>query len=119
MRLAFRHQIERDFEFVEAVVARLVHARRLAGRADEQSGEQIRQRRMPLPVKHEAAQQIGPAQERRIRRHRAADHDMIAAAGADMAAVEHELVGAEPGLPRLLVEVGGGLDRLRASSTAG
>ena len=33
-----------------AVVARLVDARRLAGRADEQAGEQVGQRRMVLPV---------------------------------------------------------------------
>ncbi len=31
------HQIERNFEFVEPIVARLVHARRLTGRSDEQS----------------------------------------------------------------------------------
>ena len=36
---------ERDLQLVEAVVARLVDARRLAGRADEQAGEQVRQRR--------------------------------------------------------------------------
>ena len=59
---------ERDFEFVELVVARLVEARRLAGRADEQAREQIGQRRMALPVEHQALQQIGPAQERRIGR---------------------------------------------------
>ena len=37
-------------ELVEHIVARLVDARRLAGRADEQAGEQIGQRRMPLPI---------------------------------------------------------------------
>ena len=62
-----RHVRERDLELVEAVVARLVDARRLAGRADEQAGEQVGQRRMALPVEHEALQQVGPAQERRVR----------------------------------------------------
>ena len=67
---------------------------------------------MALPVEHQAAQQIGPAQERRVGRRRAAEHDVIAAAGADVAAVDHELVGAEPRLPRLFVERRRGLDRL-------
>ena len=77
-----------------AVVARLVHARRLARRADEHAREQVRQRRMVLPVGDEAAQQVGPAQQRAVRRRRAAERDVIAAAGARVAAVEHELLGA-------------------------
>jgi hypothetical protein len=63
-----RHMGQRDLEFVEPVMAGLVDARRLAGRPDEHAGEQIGQRRMPLPVQHQALQQIGTAQERRIRR---------------------------------------------------
>ena len=42
--------------FRRAIVPRLVDARRLAGRPDEQPGEQIGQRRMPLPIEHEALQ---------------------------------------------------------------
>ena len=60
--LAF-HFLERDLELVEAVVAGLVDPRRLAGGADEHAREQIGQRRMVLPVGHQAAQQIGPAQQ--------------------------------------------------------
>ena len=37
VRVGFRHQIERYLKFVEPVVASLVHARRLAGRPDEQA----------------------------------------------------------------------------------
>ena len=91
---------ERDLQFIEPVVPRFVDARRLAGRADEHAGEQIGQRRMPLPVQHQALQQIRPAQERRILRRAAADHDVIAAAGAGVAAVDQETVGAEPHLAR-------------------
>ena len=98
------HLAEGDLQFVERVVARLVDARRLAGRADEQAGEEIGQRRVVLPVADQAAQQVGPAQERAVGRRGAAEHDVVAAAGADMAAVEHEFFGAEPRLPRLLVE---------------
>ena len=99
-----RHLRERDLELVEQVVPRLVDARRLAGRADEQAGEQVRQRRMALQIDDEALEQVGPAQERAVGRGRAAEHHMIAAAGAGVAAVDHELVGAEPRQPRLLVE---------------
>ena len=40
-----RHARKRDLHFVKLILPRLVHARRLAGRPDEQSGEQIRQGR--------------------------------------------------------------------------
>jgi hypothetical protein len=59
---ALRHLLEGDFQFVEAFVARLVDARRLAGGADEHAGEQVGQRRVVLPVGDQAAQQVGPAQ---------------------------------------------------------
>ena len=59
-----RHVGQRDLKFIEAVVTRLIDARRLAGRTDEHAGEQIRQRRMPLPVQHQALQQVRTAQER-------------------------------------------------------
>ena len=93
-RLRRRRQLlERELELVQRIVARLVDARRLRGRPDEQAAEQIGQRRMVVPVRQQAAQQVGPAQERRIRRRRAAEHEVIAAAGAGVAAVEHELLG--------------------------
>ena len=59
---------------------------------------------MILPVGDQAAQQIGPAQERAVGRRRAAEHDVVAAAGAGVPAVEHELLGAEPRVARVLVE---------------
>ena len=101
---AIRHFGEREFEFVQTVVACFVDARRLARRTDEHAGEQVRQRRMVLPIRDQAAQQIGPAQEWTIGRGRAAEHDVIAAAGAGVAAVEHELLGAEPRQPRFFVD---------------
>ena len=67
---------------------------------------------MPLPVQHQALQQIGTAQERRIRRRAAADHDMIAAAGAGVAAVDQEAVGAEPDLRGVFIQAEGDVDRL-------
>ena len=51
---------------------------------------------MVVPVREQAAQQVRPAQERRIGRRRAAEHEVIAAAGAGVAAVDHELLGSEP-----------------------
>ena len=47
--------LEGDFQFVDLIVARLIDARRLAGRADEVSAEQIRQRRMIVPIADQAA----------------------------------------------------------------
>ncbi len=98
------HLLERDLELVEPIVARFVDARRLARRTDERAGEQVRQRRMVLPVGDEALQQIRPAQERAVRGCRAAQRDMIAAARAGVAPVEHEFLGTETRLSRLFVE---------------
>ncbi len=103
---------ERDFEFIKLIVPRLVDARRLARRADEQSREEIGQRRMALPIEHQALQQIGPTQERRIGRRRAAKHDMIAAARTGLAAVGHEFVVVKPDLTGVLVKRGRRLDGL-------
>ena len=100
----FVHFLERDIEFVKRIVARLVNARRLRRRADEQTAEQPAQRRMILPIGQQRAQQIGPAQHRRIRRRLAADDDVVAAAGAGVAAVHHEFFRAEPRQTRLLVK---------------
>ena len=41
---------EGDLELVQRIVARLVDARMLAGRADEQAGEQVGQRWVVQPV---------------------------------------------------------------------
>ena len=98
------HFLEGDLELVQPIVPRLVDARRLARRPDEHAGEHVGERRMVLPIGDQAPQQIGPAQERRVRRARGADHDVIAAARAGVAAVEHEFLGAEPRLPRFFVE---------------
>ncbi len=62
--------------------------------ADEPAGEQVRQRRMTLPVGQHRHQQVGPAQQRRIRRGDAAEGDVVAAAGAAVAAVDVERLGA-------------------------
>ena len=96
-RRAVGHFAEGDFQFVERVVARFVDARRLAGRADEQAREQIGQRR-----DGSANRRSGSCSRSGRRRNglsagvRAADHDMIAAAGAGMPPVEHEFLGAQP-----------------------
>ncbi len=99
-----RHLLQGDFQLVERVVPGLVDARGLAGRADEQAGEQVGDRRVALPVQNEAAQQVRAAQERRIERGGAADDDVVAATGAGVLAVDHELVGAEAALARLVVD---------------
>ena len=54
---------QRDLELVETVVARLVDARRLAGRADEETREEVAEARPPEPVGDEALQ-AGPGRRR-------------------------------------------------------
>src|SRR5689334_20958399 len=103
---------KRDLQFIEPVMPRLVDARRLTGRADEHAGEEIGQRRMALPIQYETLQKIRTAQERRVLRRGAADHDMVAAAGAGVAAVDQKAVGAEPDLCGILVQAKGDIDRL-------
>ena len=62
---------------------------------------------MVLPIGDDARQQVGPAQERAVGRRHAAEHDVIAAAGADMAAVQPEFLGSQTDLARFLVDGGG------------
>ena len=93
-----------DLQLIQGIHARLVYARRLARRADIHAGKQIRQRRMVLPERHHAAQQIRTAQERAVQHGRSADHDMAAAAGSEMAAVIGEFFSGQPITARFLEE---------------
>ena len=95
---------QRDLQLVERLVTRFVDARRLARRADEQSREQVGQRRMVLPIGDDRREQIRPAQERAVRRRQPAHHDVIAAARAGMPAVQHELLGNQPRRFRIFIE---------------
>ena len=88
--------LESDLELVEPVIACLVDSRRLAGRTDKGTRKQIRQRRVVLPVGDQALQQIGPPQQRTVGGCGTAERDVIASAGACVATVEHEFLGAEP-----------------------
>jgi len=62
-RARCRHLGHGDLELIERVMARLVDARRLAGRADEQAREQVGERWVALPIDDEALQQVRAAQE--------------------------------------------------------
>ena len=95
---------ERDFQFVQRRFAALVGARRLRGGADETPREQVRQRGMALPIRQHRHQQVRTAQHRRVGGGRAAEGDVVAAAGAAVAAVEVEALGTEFHVPGMLVE---------------
>src|SRR5882724_8540810 len=95
---------ERELKLVDAVITGLVDPWSLARGSDEESREEIRQRRMIVPVRDETAQQVGPAEKRAVGGRRAAEHEMIAAAGSDVTAVDHELLAGETGLVRGVVE---------------
>ena len=105
-RIAGGHLRQRDFQFIEAVLAGLIDARGLTGRADEHAGKQIAERGMALPVEHEAFEQIGAADEGRVRKAGPTQHDMVAAARADRAAIDHEFICREATFAR------GGIERL-------
>ena len=65
---------------------------------------------MALPIQHHALEQIGPSQERRVRRRAATDNDVVAAAGAGVAAVDQETVRTEANMRRLLIKGDGRFD---------
>ena len=104
--------IEGDFQFVDGIGSCFIHTGMLAGGADEHPRKQIGKRWMVVPVSDEAAQQIRPAEESAVVRSLAADDDMVAAAGAGVLSVEHELLGAEAGFAGQIVKDGGGFHQL-------
>ena len=74
---------------------------------------------MVVPESEQRLQQIGPAQERAVGGFRRAHNHVVAAAGADVAAVEHEFFRRQPDLARLLVQFLAALNDLRPSFDAG
>src|SRR5262249_51503933 len=107
-----RERRERDLELVELAVARLVDARVLRRRPDEEAGEGVRERRVVLPVAEEAAEEVRAAEERAVERMGRAEGDVVPAPRSDGAAVDQELLAREPCEPRLLVERERGLAEL-------
>ncbi len=77
-RLALRHLVEGDLEFIELLIAAFIDSGRLTRGTDEETGEQIGEGRMVLPVGDQAAQQVRAAQNRAVRRRRTANGDVIA-----------------------------------------
>src|SRR5688572_32848913 len=59
---------------------------------------------MVVPVRDEAAEQIRPAQKRTVARSGAAEDEVVAAAGADVPAIDHEFLRRQPRLACILVE---------------
>ncbi len=103
---------EGDLQLVQHFIATLVHAGRLAGGPQEEAGKQVGQAGVVLPVGNQALQQVRAAQQRAVLRTRRAQGNVIATAGARVATVEHELLGAQAGLARLLVQGGGVVHQL-------
>src|SRR5439155_18610169 len=91
-------------QLVKRIVSGLVHAWMLARGTDEQSREQVRQRRMVVPVREQTAQQIRAPQDRAFARGGRASYDVMTAARAGVAAIQHELLGPEPRPPRFFVQ---------------
>ena len=106
------HLLEGDLELVETVVARFVDSRRLARRADERPREQVGERRMILPIRDETLEQVRAAQQRTVGSRGSAQRHVIAAAGAGVPAILHELLGRQPCFARLGVQRLGDVDEL-------
>ncbi len=66
-----------------------------------------------MPIADQAAQQVGTPQKRRITRRRAAQHEVVAAAGTGVAAIDHEFLGGQTVQARLFVKKLGALHQLR------
>src|SRR5215471_3852279 len=109
--------LESNLQLIEPVISRFIDTRRLARRAHEKAGEQVRQRWMILPVDDQALQKIRAAQQRAVRGRGPPERDMIAAARTGMASVKHELLGAESRLACFLVENLGRGDKLAPGSS--
>ena len=113
------HLGEGDLQLVERLGPPFVHPWRLAGGADETAAEEVAEGRVVLPVSDQRAQQVGAAQQRRVGRGGAAEGEVVAAAGAGVAAVEVELLGGEADLAGVLVEGLGLLDELAPAPGGG
>ena len=75
-----RKLLKRDLEFIEGFVPRLVRARRLTGRPDELAREHVGQRRMVLPKRDNAGQQVRPSQEGAVGWRHTTGYDVISSA---------------------------------------
>src|ERR1700759_2800873 len=67
---------------------------------------------MIMPIRYKAAQNVGAPQEWRVGDGRSTHDEMVAAARAGVASVEHELLTREPREMRLLVQMLGQFDHL-------
>ena len=98
------HLLEGNGQFVQIIVTRFIHARRLAGRPNKCAGKQIRQRRMVLPIGDQAFQQVWASQHRAVFGSSAAQRGVVAATGAGMAAIDHEFFCAKTRQPGFFVQ---------------
>ncbi|CAB4899819.1 unannotated protein [freshwater metagenome] len=87
---------ERNLELVERLLTTFVGSGGLRGGTDESTREQVRQRRVTLPVCQQRHQQVRSAQHRRIGRCDATQSDVVATAGAAGGAVVVETLGTQP-----------------------
>src|SRR5574343_292412 len=97
---------ERNFNFTHGLMARFINTRCLTCGPDKQTGEQIRQCRMVMPVRNHAGQQIGATQEGRIIWCCTAENKMVAATRTSMPAIHHELLRGQSRLMCRIVEEG-------------
>ena len=111
MQLAvFVDLFDGDFQLIQLVIAGFVNPRGLAGGPDKHAAEQVTQGRVVVPVQQQAGQQFRASQKRAVRRGCSTHHEVVAAAGAGVAAIGHELFGGQMGFKRCVVQKFGVFD---------
>src|SRR5262249_10516339 len=89
---------ERQLQLCERLVGGLVDARSLGGGADEQSGEEIRERGVMLQKGQKTREQRGAFEEGTLQRRRSPQRQVMAASAACHAPVELKSLGMQAGM---------------------
>ena len=105
-RSFLRELLERQFQFVECIASAFIDTRSLTRWPDELPRKDVRQGRVVVPIRDQAPQQIGPSQERAVGRSRSPQHNVIAATGPRMFAVELEFFCSESSQSCLVIDTG-------------
>src|SRR4051812_26057943 len=111
IRVRSIQDVKSQLQFIYSVGSSFVDARGLTGWADENPGEQIRERRMIQPVPDKTPEQVRAPKKWTVRWRNSAKSQMITAACSRMPPVEHEFFRREPAQPGLFVELDRILDK--------
>ncbi|MEY3459378.1 MAG: hypothetical protein RL215_2535 [Planctomycetota bacterium] len=106
-RAGFGYLCEGEFEFCEGVSATFIDSGGLAGGADEEAGEEVREGGMVVPEGNEAAEEIGSAEEGAVAGRGGSEDKVIPATGTGMASIALKFFGTESAVASIFVDAGG------------